>query len=164
VPEVTPATAPAPVRPGLAARLLTALRGVTRHPGRAALIVGLLVLIAGTGWYVGVFLYAQSELNAARREVRRGHNGAALRHLLFCNSVLPDHPQTLLLSARVARRSGNFNEADLLLDRCWEIHGDDEELVLERLLLRATRGEVEVIVPLLERHWADGDSTAELTA
>jgi predicted Zn-dependent protease len=47
---------------------------------------------------------------------------------------------------------GEWDAAEGLLDRYWELNGDDESLVFERLLLRAMRGEIEATgLPLAAR-------------
>lgn len=101
-------------------------------------------------------------LERARGEVALGHNAAARPHLEACLRVRPDHPDVLALAARVARRGGSHDEAELLLERLETVHGSTDQLVLERLLLRAARGEVEAVEPqLLARALAEGDD-AEL--
>src|SRR5439155_16585542 len=95
-----------------------------------------------------------------RRALALGHNMEAIRHLRFCHKYRPEHPDVILLSARVARRSGAWTEAERLLDHYSELHGDDDDLALERLALRANRGEIEAVAPLLEAHIASGDSGA----
>src|SRR5262249_3534548 len=132
-----------------AAVLLAPLSYVRRRPRRALAWLAVLAL-AGLLGALGMRLWAEYHLQAARRAVRRGHNAVAVRHLLACRRVRPDDPEVLLLSARVARRSGAWTEARVLLDRYWQQRGDDDPLVLERLLLRATRGEVEAVQPLLQ--------------
>src|SRR5437763_13570925 len=101
-------------------------------------------------------------LAAARREVALGHNWSAVPHLRSCFVYQADRPEVLLLCARVARRSGNWAEAEDLLDRYWRKRGDDDELVLERLLLRASRGEVEPVRGLLQLRVEQGGDGAAL--
>ena len=74
----------------------------------------------------------------------------------------PDDAEGLLLAARIARRQGAWNEAEALLDRRVELHGEDETSALERLMLRATRGEVEDVRPLLQLRIDEGGTTADL--
>jgi tetratricopeptide (TPR) repeat protein len=120
------------------------------------LLVGLALVVAG------VFLWTDYHLRAARLAADRGHNAEAIDHLRRCRQLRPDQPEVLLLSARVARRSGAWNETETLLDRYWQLYGDDEALVLERLLFQATRGEVEAAQPLLQAHIAQNDPAAPL--
>jgi predicted Zn-dependent protease len=67
-----------------------------------------------------------------------------------------------LLAARVARRGGAWADADSLLDRYWALYGDDEEIVSERLFLRAARGEVEATGPQLVARARQGGPDAAL--
>jgi predicted Zn-dependent protease len=99
-------------------------------------------LVAPHVWY---YHYLQ----AARSEVLRGHNAAASECLRECRRVRPDSRDVLMLSARVARRSGAWEEAEFFLDQYWARYGDDDRHVFERLLFRATRGDVEGTLPLL---------------
>lgn len=133
-------------RPGSRFRLI---RWARRRPSRALLALALLVAIAfGAlfGWREATFRIHRQH---ARTEVERGHNAAAARHLEACRAIHPENAETLLLSARVCRRGGLWEDAGLFLDRYWQLHGDDEPLIFERLLLRATRGELETSAPLL---------------
>jgi tetratricopeptide (TPR) repeat protein len=122
----------------------------------------LLAIIGVAVGAIGIFVWADYHLRAARREVEQGHNLAAIGHLMQIRRLRPDQPEVLLLSARVARRSGAWNEAEVLLDRYTELHGDDEALVLERLLLRATRGEAEAAGPILQARIDRDDPSAPL--
>jgi tetratricopeptide (TPR) repeat protein len=165
-----PVAAPVgPARAGLGRRVLTlplraaarAVGSVRRRPSRAAGYLALLVLLAGSLAAGGAGLWFTHHLRAARGELTRGHNAAALRHLARCQSLRPDGREVLLLSARVARRSGAADQAEALLDRCQTLHGEGDDLVLERLLLRATRGDVEEVGPaLLARIRAGGADAA----
>jgi tetratricopeptide (TPR) repeat protein len=125
-------------------------------------VLALLALIVLTTSASGVFLWSQHHLRAARRAVELGHNAAAMRHLMACSRVFSDDPEVLLLGARVARRGGAWTEAESLLDRYWRKRGDDDALVLERLLLRATRGEVDSAGPILQRMIDRDDPEAPL--
>jgi tetratricopeptide (TPR) repeat protein len=161
-----PAPAP-PGTPGPPARvrgirrfLLAPLAWAWRRPGRALALLTLLALAGLAAAVAGRFLWFDHHLRAARRAVELGHNAVAADHLLACRRVRPDHPEMLLLSARVARRSGAWDDAEELLERCGQQRGDDEDLVLERLLLRATRGEVEAVRAALQVHIDTRDAFA----
>src|SRR5205823_458805 len=106
------------------------------------------------------FFWFDHHLEAARQATERGHNAVAIEHLRACRLVRADHPEVLLLSARVTRRAGAWTESEALLDRYTELRGDDDALVLERLSLRATRGEIEATRPLLQLHIEQNDSAA----
>ncbi len=142
-----------PVPPGAGRRvrraLLAPFRYVYRRPARATAYLALFLLLAAACTTGGVWWWFGHHLRAARAELDRGHNAAAIRHLNRCSLIRPDDRTVLLLSARVARRAGAWDEAEFLLNRCLELHGEDDDLVLERLLLRATRGEIEEVGPAL---------------
>jgi tetratricopeptide (TPR) repeat protein len=129
---------------------------------RAAAVLALLALVSLISAGVATFFWSDYHLRAARREIDRGHNAAGFAHLESCRMVRPDHPEVLVLSARVSRRLGAWTESEELLDRYWRQRGDDDVLVLERLLLRASRGEVEAVRPLLEARIAQDDPGAAL--
>lgn len=151
---VTPPPVPPPVppvTPGPGCRrvwrgLLAPARLAYRWPVRTAILFSLSSVLIGAAAVWGWFGY---HLRSARAEVDRGHNAAASAHLRACRWVRPDHPEVLLLAARVARRAGFWGEADAFLDRYWQRYGDDEGLVFERVLLRATRGDIEATAPIL---------------
>ena len=151
---MTPATDPA--RPPFR-RLAAPFRYARRRPGRAVLFLGGGLLALALVAAAGTWAWFDHHLSAARREVGRGHNGTARRHLDACHRLSYPHRELLILSARVARRTGAWDDAEAALDRYSGRHGDDADLVLERLLLRATRGEIETAgPPLLARVVAGG--------
>jgi tetratricopeptide (TPR) repeat protein len=136
----------------------------TRRPRALRVLVLLLALATGALALAGgaARVWVNRHLERARAEVALGHNAAARPHLEVCLRARPDDPDALALAARVARRGGGLDEAELILMRLEAVHGTTEPLVLERLLLRAARGEVEAVEPqLLARAVADGDD-AEL--
>lgn len=147
----------------LSSILLAPLSFLRRHPGRASGILALLVLIAAALVYLGIYIWADYHLRAARRDVERGHNTEAIRHLHAYREFRPDRAEVLLLCARVARRGGAWDEAETLLDRYSHVHGDDEAVALERLLLRASRGELEAAAPQLQAR-IDRNDPAEALA
>src|SRR5438128_1604180 len=146
----------------VARRLLIPVTFLWHRPWRALVILALLALIGLGLGAAGLFLWTGHHLRAARQAVERGHNALAVRHLHACRRFRPDHPEALLLSARVARRGGAWTEAEEVLNRYWQRNGDDDALVLERLLLRATRGEVEAVQPLLQARIAQDGPLAPL--
>jgi len=155
---------PVPVSPrrGAVRLLLAPFLFLQRRPGRALGVFTLLALIGLATAGAGLSFWVDYHLRAARRAVERGHIVVAIRHLRSCRQVRPDQSEVLLLSARVARRSGGWTEAEALLDRYWQLYGDEPALVLERLLLRATQGEVEAVQPLLQARIDQDDSAAPL--
>jgi tetratricopeptide (TPR) repeat protein len=107
-------------------------------------LVLLLLVLAATGAVV-VWVWFAHHLRLARTELAKGHNAAAIAHLHKCEAISSENREVMILSARAARRAGAWDEAEAILTRYWELHGDEEALVLERLLLRAARGEVEAV-------------------
>jgi tetratricopeptide (TPR) repeat protein len=157
MPDITPSLPPAPgpvaaagpARRAIGRRLLAPLRYARRRPLRAACLValGLVVLLGAAAGGAG--LWFQHHLRAARDAVDRGHNAEAARHLMACRRVLPDHPGVKLLMARLARRAGDWDLCDQLLDEYGAAHGDDDRLVFERLMVRAARGDLQSAGPPL---------------
>jgi tetratricopeptide (TPR) repeat protein len=97
------------------------------------------------GWLVWRAALAEYHLRAAEGAVERYHNPQAQYHLEHCLNSRPRRPRALLLAARVARRVGSFDLAEQWLDQYQDLRGDDEELVLERVLLRAARGDMDEV-------------------
>lgn len=143
-------------------RLAAPFRYARRRPGRAVLLLGGGLLAAAALAAAGTWAWYDHHLSAARREVERGHNGTARRHLDACHRLSYPHRELLILSARVARRTGAWDAAEAALTRYSERHGDGPDLVLERLLLRATRGEIEAAGPPLLARVRDGGPDARL--
>ena len=152
-------TTHAPPRGPIARRRLV-FRFLWRRPGRTFGILALLALIGLVFGGVALFLWFDYHLRAARRATEQGHNPVAIEHLLACRRLRPDSPEVLLLSARVARCSGAWGEAETLLDHYWGLRGDDDALVFERLLLRATQGEEEATRLLLRTRTGADDPSA----
>ena len=133
-----------------------------RHPSRAAGLGVTMVLVVLFIAVAGLWLWTGFHLAQARNDVARGHNAAAYSHLQKCAIIRPDNPEVLILSARIARRSGATDEAEALLYRYEGQHGMSEALVLERLLLRAATGEVEAVEAQLTARSASDGPDAEL--
>lgn len=139
-----------PPAPSWAGRLLQSglalPRYLFRHPGRGLAIAFLLVFIGGGVALAGAYLWSAYHLRAARAAMERYHTTDAIAHLQSCLMVRPHDPEALLLAARAARRTGGFDDADRYLDQYQEVRGkDDEDLVLERVLVRAERGELDSV-------------------
>ena len=117
-----------------------------RRPVRALAVLTLLAVIGTSFWLTGRRLWAQYHLGAARDAVAHYHSLDAISHLEVCLGQWPDHPESLLLAARTARRLKAFPDAERYLDRYLRACGEDDELNLERILLRAEEGEVDAVV------------------
>ncbi len=116
-------------------------RAILRHPMRSLTIAVLVLLIASGTGFAGMWLWASYHLRAGRAALERYHTGEAVLHLQSALKVWPRDPETLLLAARAARRSGQFDAAEHFLALYQEQRKEDEALTLERICLRAERGE-----------------------
>jgi predicted Zn-dependent protease len=108
-------------------------------------VLALLGLIGTSTWLTGQQLWVQYHLRAARSAVAQYHSLEAIPHLEVCLTHWPDHPESLLLAARTARRAKQFGDAERYLDRYLRASGEDDDLNLERVLLRAEQGEVDAV-------------------
>jgi tetratricopeptide (TPR) repeat protein len=142
--------------------LLAPFSFVRRRPLRALGLLAVLLLVGLVLSLSGLFLWFRHNLDTARQALERGHNALAIRYLLRCRAIFRNDPEVLLLSARAARRSDAWDEAEALLDDYWRQRGDDAPLVLERLFLRAARGEVESAAAPLQAHIDRDDAAAPL--
>lgn len=117
-----------------------------RRPGRCLAVAGLLLVIGAGAAVAGLASWATHHRRAGRAALERYHTDEAVPHLQAALTVWPRDAETLLLAARAARRSGSFDEADQFLDRYQDVRGrDDADLILERVLVRAERGEVDSV-------------------
>jgi tetratricopeptide (TPR) repeat protein len=119
------------------------LGAIRRRPGRALAIFLLGSAIAFGLGLAGAQVWASYHFRAARTALDRYHPAEAGDHLEACLKVWPNDPDVLFLAARAARRSGLFDVADDFLDRCQEQRGRDDDVVLEKALLTAERGNVD---------------------
>jgi tetratricopeptide (TPR) repeat protein len=130
-------------RAGAVRRVVT---GIRRHPGRALAVLVLLALIGVGVTLVGIQLWAAYHFRAAAAALARYHYEEAGEHLGACLLVWPNDPDVLFLAARAARRAGLHDQADAFLTRVQELRGRDDDLVLERALLSADRGDLDDVV------------------
>src|SRR5262249_42465127 len=115
---------------------LAASRWLMRHPRHTLAVATLFVLIAACAGMSGAYLWAAYHLRAAREALERYHTNEALPHLQACLTVWQRDPETLLLAARAARRTGEFDWADHYLNQYQDVRGkEDEALFLERVLV-----------------------------
>jgi tetratricopeptide (TPR) repeat protein len=141
-----PPTSSPPLCPGgrLPGGCAAGRRPLLGHFRRTLAVLFLLALIGLGGWMLWQGSLAEYHLRAGRRAVARYHNLQAQYHLQGCLRLRPREPQALLLAARVARRVGSFDLAEQFLGKYQDL-ADDDDLVLERVLLRAARGEVDEV-------------------
>jgi len=135
---------------------------VKRKPRRAVTIALLSIPGIAFGIAVGAWVWFEYHLGAAQEAVDKWHNADAGRHLQQCRILLPTHRAVLLLSARVARRTGSADEAEALLSYYERQYGEDDDLALEWLLHKACRGDLEGTVQPLYTRISQGGSAARL--
>jgi tetratricopeptide (TPR) repeat protein len=126
--------------------LAAVVETLRRRPGRTLGVLLLLGLTAAGLGLVGMQLWAAYHFRAARRDLARYHPAEAGDHLAACLRVWPNDPDVLFLAARAARCTGLFDMADDFLNRRQELRGRDDDLVLERALLTAERGDVDQVL------------------
>jgi predicted Zn-dependent protease len=112
------------------------LKNTRRRLVAAALLFVLLVFII---IYVMRARAFASWLGDAREALARGDFEAARTLLARCLERSPTNAQALLLSASLARRSGDYGEAERSLRTYDAEHGRDESYTFERTLLRAVK-------------------------
>jgi tetratricopeptide (TPR) repeat protein len=123
-----------------------ALGAARRQPRRTLAILLLLAVIAFGIGLTGAQIWAVYHFRAARSALARYHVTEAGNHLEACLKIWPNDPDVLFLAARSARCAGLFDEADDFLNRYQEQRGRDDDVVLERALLTAERGDVDDVL------------------
>jgi tetratricopeptide (TPR) repeat protein len=116
-----------------------------RHPLRTLAVGLLLALIVFGAGMAAYHFWANYHLRAARTAVERYHDTEAMEHLAIYLRARQGDAEGLLLSARVARRLEAFEQAEQFLDAYRTLHGEDDNLILERVLLRAATGDVDEV-------------------
>jgi tetratricopeptide (TPR) repeat protein len=109
----------------------------------------LLAVLLPAAWFGGSLAVAQvrawHHLRSGRAALEAHHNREATEHLEACVELWPDEPEALLLAARAARRRNDFGRAKDYLDRCGSSPPHAEKAALERVLLKAARGEMDQV-------------------
>jgi tetratricopeptide (TPR) repeat protein len=119
--------------------------------------VGLALLAVGgfTAYLAGNYVWAACHLRAARQALEQERFVQARSSLKLCLEVWPHSPEIHLLVAQAARRAGAYEEARRHLHLCAEFNGSDEAVALERALLYAQEGRVDLaegdLLPLVRR-------------
>jgi len=131
-------------------RLLAALPRSLRRVLVAVVLLGLL----GAVVLACPHLAAWYHLRAARLALKRYHNLEAIPHLQICRNTWPADAGVLFLVARTARRAGHYIEAEIALTKYQDQRGLDEAATLERILLRADRGETDAVAGFC-KHWIE---------
>jgi tetratricopeptide (TPR) repeat protein len=116
-------------------------------------VIGIVVtLVVVFGAVLGTQIYAEYHLRVARHAARRFRLREAERHLGKCLTIWPNNYRANLLAGQTARRLGDFSTAERYLYRCLELSGrSEDEVMLERALLRAQRGEMDQMQPFLRQ-------------
>jgi tetratricopeptide (TPR) repeat protein len=138
------------------------LRALLRRPLRTLGIMALLGLIGLATLLFGAQLWASYHYKKAKAAVEHYHNAEARQHLQACLQVWPDDPDVLFLAARTARRLRAFDLADQYLDDYFHQRGEDDDLRLERVLLRAARGEMDAVERFCKDLVSKGDPATPL--
>ncbi|HZY89344.1 MAG TPA: tetratricopeptide repeat protein [Gemmataceae bacterium] len=140
-----------------------------RHPARAAAALALAALLVPVLWEgVRAWHYRQHR-RAAEAESARYNFEEAGAELAECLRLRPRDAGLRLLAARAARRAGQLDEAEDLLD-AYDGLGPKvtPEGTLERRLLRAERGEMaavgEYLTSCLDAHHPDSELILEALA
>ena len=105
----------------------------------SALLVPLVLL----GYFGGRHLWAWHHFRGAQEALKHRDFTQAQIHLRDCLWIWNRDLETHLLAARTARWAGQFEEAESLLNDCERFQGSSQEVLLERLLLKAQRGELD---------------------
>lgn len=118
-----------------------------------AAVVTLGLLGVGIAW-ARPHLAAWHHFRAARLALNHNHNPEAIRHLQICLKTWPDDVDVLFLAARIARRAGNYIDSEIALNKYEAQRGSDDAAGLERILLRADRGDVDRAAGWC-KHWIE---------
>src|SRR5690349_1414019 len=103
-------------------------------------LIGVLLLLA-LGGALATQGYAWYQRRAGRDALARYKTAEARRHLDACLRLWPADETAHLLSARAARRAGDYEAARRHLDACETTDGKQSpDVVLEWALLKATEG------------------------
>jgi tetratricopeptide (TPR) repeat protein len=119
------------------------LAALPRSPRRLLGAAVLLSLLGAAVVLVRPHLSAWYHLRAARSALKQYHNWEAIRHLRICLNTWPEDADALFLAARIARRAGNYIEAEIALNKYQARRGCDDAAALEVILLRAESGDVD---------------------
>ena len=109
------------------------------RPVRILAVALPVTVLALSGFYAYPSLRARYHFHAAQIATERNDLAGEQQHLLECLKGWKTDPDIYLRTARVARRLGNFEEADRCLHQCARFHGNPSEVELERLFLNLDR-------------------------
>jgi tetratricopeptide (TPR) repeat protein len=131
-----------------------------RRARRLLLLTALTALIGAVAAWLGVEVYAERQLAAARAALVRYDFAAAHTHAEACVRLWPQRFSYRFLAAQAARRACNYRAAEEHLACCEELAGEANNVgMLERMLLRAQQGQLAAVERalwiLVEEHPAD---------
>lgn len=120
---------------------------LVRQRSRRLLLLAALVVLVTLA--VGVHLWGKWHYREGQKALERRDFAGAQQHFTQCLKVWPRSTAVTLLAARAARKAGDFEETERLLQRCSELGGEDEPIILEKLLLHVQRGRLANVEPML---------------
>jgi tetratricopeptide (TPR) repeat protein len=126
-------------------------RGLGRTLGVLLLCAVICLGLCPLAWVI----WGEHQFRAAQAANRKREFAQASEHIDKALRVFPKGAKTRLLAARIARRAGRFDEALGHLDICSGLVDSSEELLLERLLLRAQLGEMPPAAEARLANWVD---------
>jgi tetratricopeptide (TPR) repeat protein len=132
-----------------------------RRRGLLGLVMMLLPLAFSTA-LLSSYWWGWHQLRTGRALLERYHPDEARPYLEACLRLRPQDGEVLLLLARAARRANALSDADAYLDQYKRSHGQTEELLLEQVLQRAARGEVEPVAKHCRQRIEQEDAAAPL--
>ena len=133
---------------------------------RWRIIAGVIALglIGWAAWHANAWRHLQS----GKRALALHHHREAQQHFQSVLRVWPNDPATSLLAARAARLNGEFEAADHYLKLCQGVEALSDAAFLERVLLRACRGEIDAVAQycyaMLDRQHPDSPLILEALA
>jgi Tfp pilus assembly protein PilF len=128
-----------PLAPLRWARLI----GPQRSGWRGLAVASLVVAIVA--WFAFWQAYALRHWSSGNQQLQADRSSQALEHFQAALRVWPGNGPTLLAAARAARRSGDFELADQYLRLCQDQPALSDQAALERVLLRASQGDVDSV-------------------
>jgi tetratricopeptide (TPR) repeat protein len=125
-------------------------------------IATLSVMIAGAVSYVGMHVWALYHFRAGKSFFERFHSYEALPHFESTLRVWPKDKETLILASRSSRQLGHTDDSARFLDTYRETYGNDDDLSLEQVLLRAQLGNVDSVEKFCSARLAQDDPASSL--
>jgi len=116
---------------------------VRKRAIRLLALVALFALIGSVVFWLGTEVSAERHYSAACQALLCHDYASAAERVDACLGLRPNRFRFLFLAAQIARRAGNYAQAQDYLARCRDLAGTQTDVtLLERLLLRAQQGEM----------------------